>query len=216
VLFKDRPFIFDSVRVIFDDPYALNPKFTASAVSEVNQYKIRVVASGRANQLKVDFSSTPFLPENEIFSVLSSGSASGDVGRFKSRDRSLVSQGEAASLILHSMDFSKDVQSKTGFQFDVQEAVDTQTASSIFRPQNLSDNIASPKLVLKRNVGRNVVLSFGSTVGLGSESQKEVNAEYRVTPGVSMMGVWNNIEEANTRETRTSFGLDLKIDKRFK
>jgi len=216
VLFKDRPFVFETARIVFDDPYAINPRFNASAMSEVNQYKIRVLASGRASQWKLDFSSTPYLPENEIFSVLSSGTSSSDTSRFKSRDRSLVSQGEAASLILNTMDFSKDVQQKTGFQFDVQEAVDSQTANSIFRPQNLSDNIASPKLVLKRKVGRNVMLSFGSTVGLGTENQKEVNAEYKVTNGVSMLGVWNNIEEVNTRETRTSFGLDLKFNRRFK
>ncbi len=216
VLFKDRPFVFESAKVVFDDPYSINPRFTATAISEVNQYKIRVLASGKSTQWKLEFSSTPFLQENEIFSVLSSGSASGDAGRFQFRDRSLVNQGEAASLILHSMDFSKDVQKKTGFQFDVQEAIDNQTAASIFRPQNLAENMAAPKLVLKRSLGRNLSFSFGSTVGIGSRSLREVNAEYKVSSGMSMMGVWNNIEEANSRETRTSFGLDLKFNRRFK
>lgn len=216
VLFKDRPFIFENAKIDFDDPYQLNPKFNASAISEVNQYKIRVLAYGRASQWKAEFSSTPFMPENEIFSVLASGFTASDSSRYKNRDRSYLSQGEAASLILHSMDFSKDVQSRTGFQFDVEEAVDSQTASSIFKPQNLSDNVAAPKLVIKRQVGRNIVLGFGSTVGVGSENQKEVNAEYKLTPAVSALGVWNNIEEVNTRETRTSFGLDLKFNRRFK
>ena len=217
VLFKDRPFIFESAKVDFDDPYRFDPKFSASAVSEVNQYKIRVLAYGRSNQWKAEFSSTPYLKENEILAVLSSGGmSSSDSSRFATRDRSLVSQGEAASLILHSMDFGKDVQNKTGFQFDVEEAVDTQTASSIFRPQNLSDNMAAPKVVLKRSVGRNMSVSFGSTVGVGSRNQKEVNAEYKLVPGVSMLGVWNNIEGVNTRESRTSFGLDLKFNRRFK
>ncbi len=217
VLFKDRPFIIENAKVDFDDPYRFEPKFSASAVSEVNQYKIRVLAYGRSSQWKAEFSSTPYLKENEILSVLSSGGMStSDSNRFATRDRSLVSQGEAASLILHSMDFGKDVQSKTGFQFDVEEAVDTQTASSIFRPQNLSENMAAPKVVLKRSVGRNMSVSFGSTVGVGSRNQKEVNAEYKLVPGVSMLGVWNNIEGVNTRESRTSFGLDLKFNRRFK
>ncbi len=216
VLFKDRPFIFESATIEFDDPYQLNPKFNASAISEVNQYKIRVLVFGRASQWKAEFSSTPYLKENEIFAVLSSGGVGTQAGRFTTRDRTFVSQGEAASLILHSMDFSKDVQNKTGFQFDVEEAVDSQAANSIFRPQNLSENIAAPKVVLKRNVGRNVSLSFGSTVGVGSRNQREVNAEYKLSQGVSMLGVWNNIEGVNTRESRTSFGLDLKFNRRFK
>jgi hypothetical protein len=216
VLFKDRPFVLENVKIDFDDPYQLNPKFNASAISEVNQYKIRVLAYGRANAWKAEFTSTPFLPESEIFSLLASGYTTADAGRYKNRDRSLVSQGEAASLILHSMDFSKDVQKKTGFQFDVEEAVDASSATSIFRPSNLSDNVASPKLVLKRQLGRNVWFSVGSTVGVGSENQKEVNAEYKLTPGVSALGVWNDIEEVNSTRTRTSFGLDLKFNKRFR
>jgi len=114
------------------------------------------------------------------------------------------------------MDFSKDVQNKTGFQFDVEEAVDASSANSIFRPTNLSDNQASPKLVLKRQLGRNIWFSVGSTVGVGSENQREVNAEYKLTPGMSALGVWNDIEEVNSTQTRTSFGLDLKFNKRFK
>jgi hypothetical protein len=217
VLFRDRPFILENVKVDFDDPIQLNPKFNASAVSEINQYKVRVLAYGRANSWKAEFTSTPFLAENEIFSLLASGYTSADASRYKIRDRSYVSQGEAASVILHSMDFSKDVQNKTGFQFDVQEAIDSTYAASVFKPQNLSDNVASPKLVLKRQLGRDVWFSVGSTVGVGTENQKEVNAEYKLTPVVSVLGVWNDTEDSTlTTQQITSFGLDLKFNKRFK
>ncbi len=221
VLFKDRPFVFDNVKIDFDDPHRLDPKFSAGAICDVNQYKIRVLAYGRASKWKAEFSSTPYLKENDIFAVLSSGgvgtgTGSSEGSRFAVRDRSYVSQGEAASLILHSMDFGKDVQSKTGFRFDVEEAIDTQTAASVFRPQNLSENVASPKVVIKRSVGKNISLSFGSTVGVGSRNLREMNAEYKLVPGMSMLGVWNTIEAVNTRESRTSFGLDLKFNRRFK
>jgi translocation and assembly module TamB len=217
VLFRDRPFILESVKVTFDDPYGMNPKFNASAVSEINQYKIRVLAYGKSSSWKAEFNSTPYLPQNDIYSLLASGTLSSDGGnRFRTRDRSYVNQGEAASLVLHSLDFGKDFQSKTGFQFDVEEAIDQQSARSIFSPQNRADNVAAPKLVIKRQVGRKIGLSFGSTVGVGNQVQREVNAEYRLNNSLSVLGVWNNIEEANTRETRTSFGLDLKLNRRFK
>ncbi|MBS1959655.1 MAG: translocation/assembly module TamB domain-containing protein [Bdellovibrionales bacterium] len=215
-LFRDRPFVFDSIKVDFDDPYELNPKFTASAVSEVNQYKVRVLAFGRADSWKAEFSSTPYLAESEIFSLLASGLTSAENSRFKSRDRTYVNQGEAASLILHSMDFSRDVQNRTGLQFDVAEAVDYQSANSIFKPQSVGENVAAPKLVIKRKLGAKVDLSFGSTVGVGNQNQKEVSAEYSITPGMSVLGVWNNIEDATAREERTSFGMDLKFNKKFK
>ena len=218
ILFRERPFILESVKVNFDDPFQMNPKFNAAAVAEVSQYKIRVLAYGKASQYKAEFSSTPFLPTSEIYSLLTSGQTSTESSRYKSRDKSFVNQGEAASLILHSLEFSKDVQSKTGFQFDVEEAVDSQAANSVFKPQALGENIAAPKLVLKRNLGRNFGLSFGSTVGVGNQVQREVNAEYKLSRGVSVLGVWNNIEEntTNTRDTRTSFGLDVKLNQKFK
>lgn len=216
ILFRDRPFVFESVKIDFDDPFELNPSFTASAVSEVNQYKVKVLAFGRADKWKAEFSSTPYLAEADIFSLLTSGLTATESGRFRSRDRTYVSQGEAASLILHSLDFSRDVQSRTGFQFDVEEAIDNQMANSIFRPQTQDQNVAAPKLVIKRNLGRKFNLSFGSTVGVGNQNQREVNAEYRLTSGVSLRGVWNNIEEVNIRETRTSFGFDLKFNRKFK
>jgi translocation and assembly module TamB len=216
VLFRDRPFIMESVKVVFDDPYTMNPKFNAVAISEINQYKVRVLAYGKSSSWKAEFNSTPYLSEGEIFSLLASGLTSADNSRFRNRDRSYVNQGEAASLVLHSMDFGKDVQSKTGFQFDVEEAVDAQSANSIFTPQSNTDNVAAPKLVIKRQVGRKIGVSFGSTVGVGNQVQREVNAEYKLSNTVSALGVWNNIEEANTRETRTSFGVDFKWNKKFK
>jgi hypothetical protein len=217
VLFKDHPFNLETVKIEFDDPYQLNPKINAVAEADVNQYKIRVLAYGRANTLKAELSSTPFLPENDIYSLLASGLTTTDTSRFKNRDRTWVNQGQAASLILHSMDFSRDVQTKTGFQFDVEEAVDDLSANSIFRPQLQSD-VAAPKVVLKRRVGEQITLSLGSTVGVGNETQREVNAEYSLSHGTSLLGVWTNIEESeeNTQETRTSYGLDLKFNKKFK
>ncbi len=216
ILFRDRPFILESAKITFDDPYALKPKFNVSAISEINNYKVRVLAYGKSDSWKAEFTSTPYLSQNDIFSLLASGSTSSDGSRFRSMDRSYVNQGEAASLVLHSLEFGKDVQSKTGFQFDVEEAVDSQSASSIFSPQNRSSNVAAPKLVLKRQVGRKIGISIGSTVGVGNQVQREVNAEYLLGNSVSVQGVWNNFEEVNTRETRTSFGLDLKLNKRFK
>ena len=220
ILFRDRPFILESVKVTFDDPFQMDPKFNAAAVAEVPPYKIRILAYGRASQYKAEFSSTPFLPVNDIYMLLASGTTIAESNRFRAnRDKSFVNQGEAASLILHSLDFSKDVQNKTGLQFDVEEAIDTQSASSIFSPQALGENVAAPKLVIKRSLGRNLGLSFGSTVGVGNQAQKELKAEYKITNGFSLLGVWNNIEEqstVNTPESRTSYGLDVKLNKKFK
>jgi hypothetical protein len=51
---------------------------------------------------------------------------------------------------------------------------------------------------------------------VGTNNQKQVNAEYHLTPGLSVIGVWDNYETVDTQDNRTSYGLDLKLEKRFK
>jgi hypothetical protein len=75
----------------------------------------------------------------------------------------------------------------------------------------------APKIVVKRQLGKRVDVSVGSTVGVGTNSQQEVNAEFKVSPSVSVIGVWDTNEDVNSQQSRTtSYGVDLKVQKRFK
>jgi hypothetical protein len=54
-------------------------------------------------------------------------------------------------------------------------------------------------------------------VGIGTNNQREVNAELHLTPGFSLLGVWDNFETLDTESrNRNSYGLDIKLQKRFK
>jgi hypothetical protein len=81
---------------------------------------------------------------------------------------------------------------------------------------------AAPKIVLKKKLNKNVDISYGSTLGVGTSSRREVNAEVKVTPGLSVIGVWNSSEsttdskDKQTSYGQTSYGMDLKVQKRFK
>lgn len=220
--FKEHVFQFQSAVIVFDNPTVINPRFDVGATTEVSGTKIQLYASGTADRYKIDLSSNPVMPESEILSLLAVGRTSQESQRLRSGNVSGVLQSEAASLILNSMDFNRDVKEKTGFQIGVGEAMDTSSGSSIFRKQAETESAVAPKIVLKRQIGKRMDFSVGSTVGAGSTSQKEVNADFYLSPSVSVRGVWNYLEGTTTQDAgasqqgRTSYGLDLKLQKRFK
>ncbi len=220
--FKEHVFQIQSAQVVFDNPNAMDPRFELGAVTEISGTKIQLFTSGTAGSYKIDLSSNPVMPESEILSLLAIGRTSEDSRRLRSTNVSGIQQSEAASLILHSMDFNRDVKEKTGFQIGLGEAMDTNTGASAFRPQADAESTVAPKIVLKRQIGKRVDLSVGSTVGAGATTQREVNADLYLSPSVSVRGVWNYLEGTTTQDAgasqqgRTSFGLDLKLQKRFK
>ncbi len=218
VLFKDRVFQIQSGNMEFDSPTSINPRFEVVANTEVSNRKIQMFASGRFDQYRIEFTSNPPMSDNEILTLLALGVSSDDAKRLRTTDRSAYEQGEAASLVLHSLDFNREVQNKTGIQIGVDQAVDSTIGQSIFRPRvTEQDNATAPKIVIRRDFGKRFGVSAGSTVGVGTSIQREVNAEMRVTPGFSVLGVWDSYEGATSDEVRrNSYGFDLKVQKRFK
>jgi len=216
ILFKDKNFTVQSGSVEFDNPTLIDPILNLNANAEISGFKIQMLVSRRLSDFKIDLSSTPVLPDSEILSLLTLGVTSSDTKRLTSNDRTVFEQGEAASLLLHSFDFNREVENKTGIQIQLDEAVNSQQGTSIFKAQNSAPDSAAPRLVIKRRIGKNLDFSYGSTLGVGSNNAKEVNGEIHVTPGLSVIGVWDNYETVDSQDNRTSYGLDLKLQKRFK
>lgn len=217
ILFKDRAFQIQNGVMEFDNPTIINPRFEVLAFTEVANRRIQLFATGRFDNQKFEFSSNPPMPEPEILNLLALGVTGDETRKFRSSDRSAYEQGEAASLVLHSLDFNREVQAKTGLQIGINEAVDDRTGTSVFSRSATTETGTAPKIVIKRQFGKRIGVSAGSTVGVGTSIQREVNAEVSVTNGLSVIGVWDSIEGATAEDPkRNSFGVDLKVQKRFK
>lgn len=217
ILFKDRAFQVTSGVMEFDNPAVINPRYEVLAVTEVANRRIQLFSTGRLDSQKFEFSSNPPMPEPEILNLLALGVTGDETRKFRSSDRSAYESGEAASLVLHSLDFNREVQNKTGFSIGIDEAVDDQRGMSAFSRAGSADSATAPKIVIRRQLGDRIGVSAGSTVGVGTSIQREVNAEVNVTKGLSVIGVWDSIEGATAEDPkRNSFGVDLKVQKRFK
>ena len=216
--FKDQEFSIRSAQIRFDNPNRINPKFNLNAFTQIKKTKINLYASGSMEKWKIDLNSDPAKPESEILQLLALGLTPEDMKRLKGEGDTLLQQGEAMMLLLHSLDFNRNVKEKTGFEIELQESYDTQSPNRIFENPTTQETYSAPKIVIKRKIGEKVGISLGTTVGVGNVTEREVNAEFEVSPGISVNGVWNDFEggtEANTNK-QESFGVDLKFQKRFK
>lgn len=216
LLFKDRVFTIQSGDVVFDNPTTIAPRYNVTSVAEVNETKIQMYVSGVGEKMKIELTSEPAMAESEILSLLAIGLTQEEMKRLKASDQTLIEQGQAANLLLQSLDFNRDVQEKTGVRIDLEEAITRDQGTSVFRPQSQSESTAAPKLVIKRKILPKTELSVGATVGVGTNTQQEVSAEYQLNPNVSVQGVWNLLDNESTGEKPQSFGVDLKFQKRFK
>ena len=217
LVFKDHVFQVRSGSAVFDSLTSTNPAFDLVASTEVNNIKIQLFASGKKNDIRVELSSNPPMPESDLFALLAFGVTSADAKKLDSASLSAIQQGEAASLLLHSLDVSRDIEEKTGFQVGLDEAVNRQQGVSAFRMQG--DVAAAPQIRIRKKLGKRLSLSAGTTVGIGTSKANQFTIDYTVNPDLSVIGVYNNFTSYSTGEIQpypTSVGLDLKFLKRFK
>lgn len=221
ILFKDHVFTIQSANANFDTPNVINPSFNLNANTEVNGTKIQMYATGRLEKMKIEFSAIPAMQESEILSLLAMGLTSSDAKKLSATDLNAVQQGEAASLVLHSLDFNRDLEDKTGFQVRLDESVNPMQGVSAFRPQTQVDSAAAPQITIRRKLGERVSLSAGSTVGVGTNKSNQVNLDFSVNRDLSVTGVYNSYGTTGSAADaqniqQNSVGFDVKFQKRFK
>jgi len=217
LVFKDHVFQVRSGSAVFDSLTSSNPSFDLVASTEVNNIKIQLFASGKKNDIRVELSSNPPMPESDLFALLALGVTSADAKKLDAASLTAIQQGEAASLLFHSLDVSRDIEEKTGFQVGLDEAVNRQQGVSAFRMQG--DVAAAPQIKIRRRLGKRLSVSAGTTVGIGTSKANQFTIDYSVNPDLSVIGVYNNFTSYSTGDIQpypTSVGLDLKFLKRFK
>ncbi len=230
LIFKDHVFKIQSASALFDSPTVINPSFDLIAKTEASGVKIQMYATGRKNDMKIEMTASPAMPEAEIFSLLALGLTSSDAKKLSSTDLGLIQQGEAASLVLHSLEFNRELEDRTGLQVRVDESINQQQGVSAFRTPGQNDSNAAPQITVKKKFGDRFSVSAGSTVGFGSSRSNQLNLDYAVNPELSINGLLNNYgsnasvlnnglsssTDTQSTQTEASFGLDLKFLTRFR
>jgi translocation and assembly module TamB len=73
VYFQDHTYTLEEASVDFIDPHKLTPYMHVIATTQIQGFDVRVNVNGTPDQFKLDLSSTPFLPDQDILTLIATG-----------------------------------------------------------------------------------------------------------------------------------------------
>ncbi len=202
VFFRGTNFKLSYANLDFNNQYRINPYFDIAAATHINQYIIRMNASGSLLNFNVNFSSTPPLSELDIVSMLALGASSTSVYAGSAGG---IAASEAASAIGGEVE-----QSVTG------------AISSYFGFKNMSvtpsysviTHSAAPQVTVTKNLTKKLSVSYSNIVS--SQSSQSLTLTYSLSRHISIIGVWENNELApNNSNIYSEVGGNIVFHFRF-
>jgi translocation and assembly module TamB len=183
----------------FANPFRLDPVVNVEASTTIQQYEITLNFNGPASKLTLAYRSDPPLPANDIITLLALGQTSQESTL---RSASGAQSGTAGASALLSEAVSSQVGGRlerlfgiTNFRVDPGLTGVGSTGAS----QN-----AAARVTVQQQVTRNLTVTYVSNVG--STQQQVIQVEYNVNRNVSIVAL---------RDYNGTFGIDVKIKKRF-
>jgi len=186
----------------FANPFQLNPDINVEATTTIQQYEITLNFTGPANKLSLSYRSDPPLPNNDIITLLALGQTSTEAEvRSGGTGAGSQSAGSGASAIL-----SEAISSQLGGRLErlfgiTRFRVDPGLAGV---GSTGSEQNAAARITVEQQITRNLTITYVSNVS--STQQQVIQVEYNVNRNVSIVAL---------RDQNGTFGIDVKIKKRF-
>ena len=186
----------------FANPFQLNPDINVEATTTIQQYEITLNFSGPANKLSLSYRSDPPLPSNDIITLLALGQTSSESEvRSSGSGAGAQSASSGASALL-----SEAISSQLGGRLErlfgiTRFRVDPGLAGV---GSTGSEQNAAARITVEQQVTRDLTITYVSNVS--STQQQVIQVEYNVNRNVSIVAL---------RDQNGTFGIDLKIKKRF-
>ena len=183
----------------FANPFRLDPVLNVEATTTIQQYEITLNFNGPASKLTLAYRSDPPLPANDIVTLLALGQTTSEATARSGGTSQTGSPGASAIL-------SEAVSSQLGGRLErlfgiTRFRVDpglTEVGSTG------SEQNAAARVTVEQQIARNLTITYVSNVG--STQQQVIQVEYNVDRNVSIVGL---------RDQNGTFGIDIKIKKRF-
>jgi len=185
----------------FANPFRLDPVVNVEASTTIQQYEITLNFNGPASKLTLAYRSDPPLPANDIVTLLALGQTSSESEVRSGGTGSSQSATSGASAIL-----SEAVSSQLGGRLEklfgiTRFRVDPGLAGV---GSTGSEQNAAARITVEQQVTRDLTITYVSNVS--STQQQVIQVEYNVNRNVSVVAL---------RDQNGTFGIDIKIKKRF-
>ena len=183
----------------FANPFRLDPVVNVEATTTVQQYEITLNFNGPSSKLALAYRSDPPLPSNDIVALLTKGQPSAE-GTARSGGTSQNATSGATALLSEAV--SNQLGGRLQRLFGITRLrVDpglTPVASS-------ADQNAGARVTVEQQIARNLTIMYVSNVG--STQEQVIQVEYTINRNISVVAL---------RDYNGTFGIDVKIRKRFK
>ena len=184
----------------FANPFRLDPVLNVEATTTIEQYEITLNFNGPASKLTLAYRSDPPLPTNDIITLLALGQTTAESAANRGAGTSSSGTANASAILSEALSskLSGPVQQLFGitrFRVDPGLAEVGSTGSE----QN-----AAARVTVEQQIARNLTITYVSNVS--STQQQVIQVEYNVDRNVSIVGL---------RDQNGTFGIDIKIKKRF-
>jgi translocation and assembly module TamB len=183
----------------FSNPFRLDPVLNVEATTTIQQYEITLNFNGPASKLTLAYRSDPPLPANDIVTLLALGQTSSEA---TTRSGGASQSGTAGASAILSEAISSQLGGRLERLFGITRfRVDPGLAGvgSTGSQQN-----AASRVTVEQQITRNLTITYVSNVS--STQQQVIQVEYIVDRNVSIVGL---------RDQNGTFGIDIKIKKRF-
>jgi len=183
----------------FANPFRLDPVLNVEATTTIQQYEITLNFNGPASKLTLAYRSDPPLPANDIVTLLALGQTSSEA---TARSGGTAQSGTAGASAILSEAISSQLGGRLERLFGITRfRVDPGLAGV---GSTGSEQNAAARVTVEQQITRNLTITYVSNVS--STQQQVIQVEYNVDRNVSIVGL---------RDQNGTFGIDIKIKKRF-
>ena len=184
----------------FANPFRLDPVLNVEAVTTIEQYEITLNFNGPASKLTLAYRSDPPLPTDDIITLLALGQTTSESAANRGAGNSPSGTASASAIL------SEAVSSQLGGRLErlfgiTRFRVDpglTEVGSTS------SGQSAAARVTVEQQIARNLTITYVSNTS--STQEQVIQVEYNVDRNVSIVGL---------RDQNGTFGIDIKIKKRF-
>jgi translocation and assembly module TamB len=184
----------------FANPFRLDPVLNVEATTTIQQYEITLNFNGPASKLTLAYRSDPPLPANDIITLLALGQTSSEA---MARSGGTSQSGSAGASALLSEAISSQLGGRLERLFGITRLRVDPALSPVASAS--SGQNAGPRITVEQQVARNLTITYVSNVS--STQEQVIQVEYNVDRNVSIVGL---------RDQNGTFGIDIKIKKRFR
>jgi translocation and assembly module TamB len=183
----------------FANPFRLDPVVNVEASTTVQQYEITLNFNGPSSKLALAYRSDPPLPANDVVALLAMGQPSAE-GTARSGGTAQNATSGATALL------SEAVTSQLGGRLQRLFGITRLRVDPGLTPvASSSDQNAGARVTVEQQIARNLNIMYVSNVG--STQEQVIQVEYTINRNISVVAL---------RDYNGTFGIDVKIKKRFK